>query len=75
MFYLLFTYRFSEYKPCAWHEGHRGESVIDSIFAGPVAKETDNYNSVLQELRRRKLRVGTGGEAGEQAPGRLQRRR
>lgn len=36
----LFTYCFSEYKPCAWCEGHRSESVIDSIFAGSVAKET-----------------------------------
>ena len=53
------------YKPCALGNGHRDESVIDSTFAGPVAKETDNYSRVLQELRKRKLRVGMGGEAGD----------
>lgn len=46
-------------------DGHRDESVIDSTFARPVAKETDNYSRVLQELRKRKLGVGMGGEAGD----------
>ena len=42
-------------------DGHRDESVIDSTFARPVAKEMDNYSRVLQELRKRKLGVCVPG--------------
>ena len=56
-------------------DGHRDESVIDSTFARPVAKETDNYSRVLQELRKRKLGVGGGRRGWGQDPRRLQRRR
>lgn len=45
--YLLSTYCFSACKPCALGNGHGDESVIDSIFEGPVAKEMDNYSRVL----------------------------
>lgn len=53
----------------AWGEGHRDESVIDSILAGLVAKETGNYNRVLigtkkEEVQGRDGRRGWGAGSG-----------
>lgn len=65
LIYYLLTVFLCTSPVCALGDGHRDESVIDSTVAGPVAKEMDNYSRVLQELRKKKLRVGMGGEGGD----------